>query len=462
MAAGTSPQIAGEGIGAETQAHEHGHLTDAETLTAAGELLRAAAESANQTAAIQTMDLQQQVARLQALLEVSRQVHSTTREDEVLETVLRIVVRELEMAGAAFTGSELTYGEAIPEASEGNPHGIYTYPLDDREGKRMTELIVAPPEGRPITLYEADFLEGLSLQAAVALENARNHERNLQWARVQQDLDAARQIQRSLLPQRMPSVTGYSIAVRSQTCYEVGGDYVDIISLPDGGILMAVADVAGKGLASAIMATSFRAAFRAMAVTGISLDVLATRMNQHHWLEGEEARRRYVTAIFLRLDPNKGEVEIVNAGHNPGFVITPNGADGETGGQVAHQIDAAGTPLGLLPGMTYTSEILPMPQGSRLLFYTDGLTEVFHGEEEFGQDRLLLEFSNTPTGKADGILEALWVAIHGFSGGGPQEDDMTALVLCHLDPGEVSAPDSSEPKSEIKFDSDCTSMRVSA
>ena len=429
---------------------DHSAQKDAETLSAATELLMAA----SQTAAVQTMDLQQQVARLQALLEVSRNVHSTTREDEVLETVLRIVVRELEMAGAAFTGSELTYGEPIPELSVANPHGIYTYALDDREGKRMTELVVAPPEGRPITLYEADFLEGLSLQAAVALENARNHERNLQWARVQQDLDAARQIQRSLLPQRMPSVEGYSIAVRSQTCYEVGGDYVDIISLPDGGILMAVADVAGKGLASAIMATSFRAAFRAMAVTGITLDLLATRMNQHHWLEGEEARRRYVTAIFLRLDPEAGEVEIVNAGHNPGFVIAPDGTE--------HQIDAAGTPLGLLPGMTYTSERLPLGKGSRLLFYTDGLTEVFCGEEEYGQDRLLLEFSNTPTGKADAILDALWLSIHGFSGGGPQEDDMTALVLCHLPASDSAANEVTEPKSEIKFDSDCTSVRVSA
>ena len=376
-----------------------------------------------QTTAAQTMDLQQQVARLQALLEVSRQVHATTREDEVLESVLRIVVRELEMAGAAFSGTELSYGEAPRRGEGGVVSGLLTYPLDDREGKRMTELIVAPPEGREITLYETDFLEGLALQAAVALENARNHERNLQWARVQQDLDAARQIQRSLLPQEMPAIPGYSIAVKSQTCYEVGGDYVDIISLPEGGIIMAVADVAGKGLASAIMATSFRAAFRAMAITGVSLDLLATRMNQHHWQEGEEARRRYVTAIFLRLDPRRGELEIVNAGHNPGFVITPDG--------VQHQIEAAGTPLGLLPGMTYNSERLPFGKGSRLLFYTDGLTEVFLEDEEFGQDRLMLEFSNTPTQQADGILDALWIAIHGFSGGGPQEDDM--------DPGSVSS-----------------------
>jgi sigma-B regulation protein RsbU (phosphoserine phosphatase) len=405
-------------------------------------------------AVTQTMDLQQQVARLQALLEISRQVHSTTREEEVLESVLRIVVRELEMAGAAFSNSELSYGDAPAKDADGHFSGVYTYALDDREGKRMTELIVAPPDGRAITLYEADFLEGLVLQAAVALENARNHERNLQWARVQQDLDAARQIQRSLLPQEMPHVPGFSIAVRSQTCYEVGGDYADIIHLPDGSLLLAVADVAGKGLASAIMATSFRAAFRAMAVTGIPLDQLATRMNQHHWQEGEEARRRYVTAIFLKLDTERGEVEIVNAGHNPGFVVDPDGTQ--------HQIEAAGTPLGLLPGMSYSSEVLCFGRGSRLLFYTDGLTEVFLEDEEFGQDRLLQEFSNTPTGKADGILEALWVAIHGFSGGGPQEDDMTALVLCHLAGAESLPENQPDPRIEVSTESDCTSVQVSA
>jgi len=159
-----------------------------------------------------------------------------------------------------------------------------------------------------------------------------------------------------------------------------------------------------------------------------------------------------VTAIFLRLDPKRGEVEIVNAGHNPGFVITPDA--------VQHQIEAAGTPLGLLPGMNYSSERLPFNRGSRLLFYTDGLTEVFLGDEEFGQDRLMLEFSNTPTQQADGILDALWVAIHGFSGGGPQEDDMTALVLCHLpDTAPVSTPRSAVSS---EADSDCQTVQVSA
>jgi len=342
------------------------------------------------------------------------------------------------MAGAAFPGTGLVYGdgeepnpetEAAPADVNGTAPNclnasakLPAFPLDDREGRRMTELVVAPPDGRELTIYEADFLEGLALQAAVALENARNHKRNVEYARVQQDLDQARGIQRSLLPQHLPVIEGYSVAYRSATCYEVGGDYLDILEQADGNLLIAVADVAGKGLASAIMSTSFRSAFRAMAIDGLPLEELATRMNQHLWQDGEEARRKYVTAIFVRLYPAEGEIEVVNAGHNPGFGIH---ADGST-----CFFQATGTPLGLLPGMRYASERCPFPRGSRLLFYTDGLTEAFRGDEEFGAERLMENFSKCLSPKADGILEALWKAIGDFVEGGPQGDDMTALVLC--------------------------------
>ncbi len=370
----------------------------------------------------ETIDLQQQVARLQALLEASRQVHSTIHENEVLEQVLRIVVRELEMSGAAFPSTGLVYGDDPSQAIGIDKDSLLSWPLEDRDRNRMTELVVVPPDGRELTLYESDFIEGLALQAAVALENARYHKRNVAFARVQQDLDQARTIQRSLLPQQLPNIAGYSLAFRSNTCYEVGGDYLDIVEQPDGTLLIVVADVAGKGLASAIWSVSFRAALRGMAVTGMPLDELATRMNQHHWAEGEEARRRYVTAIFLRLNPETGEIEVVNAGHNPGFLVAP--------GAEPHEFNAAGTPLGLLPGMTYTSERGHFTQGARLLFYTDGLTEVFKGDEEYGPERLMNEFSTCPAEKADGILDALWTAIEAFSEGGPQGDDMTALTLC--------------------------------
>ena len=229
-------------------------------------------------------------------------------------------------------------------------------------------------------------------------------------------------IQRSLLPQTLPEIAGYSVAFKSVTCYEVGGDYLDIVEQPDGSLLMAVADVAGKGLASAIMATSFRAAFRAMAVQGMPLAELGDADEPAPLAEGEEARRRYVTAIFMRLHPETGAVEVVNAGHNPGFLVHPGGE--------AVEFESTGTPLGLLPGMRYSSQKSVFIPGARLLFYTDGLTEVFRGDEEFGPERLLDEFSKCRTDKADDMLGAIWTAIEDFAEGGPQGDDMTALALC--------------------------------
>jgi phosphoserine phosphatase RsbU/P len=371
---------------------------------------------ANTPAQIDIVDLQQQVARLQALLETSRQVHSTVQLEELLNTVLRIVVRELELPGALITEPRMIYGVMPAEPWEGCPR----FPLQTKDGHLLAELVVAPPIGRVLSLYEEDFLEGLSLQAGVALENARYHERNLEWTRVQRDLEAARLIQRSLLPQQMPEIPGYSIAFRSTACYEVGGDYVDIVELPGGAQIMTVADVAGKGLASAIVGTAFRSAFRAIAGAGVPLAELAVRLNDQHYSEGMEAQRRYVTAIFLRLEPAAHTLEVVNAGHNPGFLVTGNSAQ---------ELKASGTPIGLVPGMQYSSETFAFPIGSKLLFYTDGLTEVFKGDDEFGTERLMSSFSGSQLTESAAILEALWRELHDFCGGAHQEDDMTALAL---------------------------------
>ncbi len=367
------------------------------------------------------LNLQQQVARLQALLHASRQVHGSIALREVLMTALEIAVRELELEGAAITEPRLQYGEMPPEPWT----GCARLPLHEREGIRTSEVVIHC--ARQLTLSEEDFLEGLVLQTSVAAQNARFHERDLEWARVQQDLNAARALQRSLLPERMPDVPGYDVAVRSSTCFEVGGDYVDILEMPDHQQIMIVADVAGKGLASAIVSTAFRAAFRALAISGLSLKIIAERLNQHHWDEGEETRRKYVTAFLIRLDCKSGQLEIVNAGHNPGFLIP--GSAGVL--QVTPiLLKASGPPLGILPGSQYESEQLAFTDGSRLLVYTDGLTEVFKGEEEFGEERLLATFTSSPGTAGAPALAHLWTSVHEFSGTTVQVDDMTALAVC--------------------------------
>jgi sigma-B regulation protein RsbU (phosphoserine phosphatase) len=362
------------------------------------------------------LGLQRLVARQQALLEASRQVHGTIVLRDVLMTALRIAVRELEVDGAAITDPKLQYGEMPPEPFEGCARLSFAA----SEGAVAGEMVIAC--GRSLSMEEEDFLQGLVLQTAVAAQNARNHERNVEWARVQQDLDAARVLQRSLLPKQMPDMPGYDLAVRNTTCYEVGGDYVDLIEMGEGLQIMIVADVAGKGLASAIVGTAFRAAFRALALSGLPLKTIAERLGQHHWEEGEETRRKYVTALLLRLDCREARLEWVNAGHNPGFLLVDGSSEPVL-------LESSGPPLGMLPGMQYEAAEHALPAGSRLVVYTDGLTEVFQGREEFGEERLLASFRACAEATSEAALAHLWTCIGDFCGHAPQNDDMTALAL---------------------------------
>jgi serine phosphatase RsbU (regulator of sigma subunit) len=126
------------------------------------------------------------------------------------------------------------------------------------------------------------------------------------------------------------------------------------------------------------------------------------------------------------------EMEIVNAGHNPAFLVS-------SGDTPPRLVEASGTPLGMLPGSRYAIERVPIEPGARLLLYTDGLTEIFRGEEEFGQERLMetfrelgkLQITNSDQ-PAEDTLTSLWTTLDTFSDGAPQQDDMSAIALCRL------------------------------
>jgi phosphoserine phosphatase RsbU/P len=282
--------------------------------------------------------LEQQLVRVQALLEASRSVHASLDLAAVLQEAARIAVLELELAGAWFTEPHVGYER--PSLSAGSvtadsTHSDAELQLLSRDGAPLSSFRYRLQPGQQLSLYERDFLDGLVLQTALAFENAVHHQQRLHWARVERDLDAARAIQQSLLPQSLPHLQRFSIAARSRACYEVGGDYLDVVPEPDGSFLIVVADVAGKGLASALISTSFRSAFRALARQQLPLPELAERLGQQHWEEGDEARRRYVTAIFCRLDPSTATLTVVNAGHNAGLLLHDDPAQHELLGPAA-------------------------------------------------------------------------------------------------------------------------------
>lgn len=377
----------------------------------------------------ETIELQQKLFRVQSLLEAARRVHSTIRLEDVLAEVLKIAAKELEADGAFFVSPsaqlqsrKAVYGDVPDDWSRwtdtDQAPGYASAVLPGERGEAMAHLVVYRRE--PLSLEESDFLEGLALQSALAIGNAQHYERAIEWERVKLDLNAARAIQRSLLPNSVPDIPGYFLTFRSTTCYEVGGDYVDAVCLPDGRLSIVLADVAGKGLASAMISTTFRSSFRAIAGAGLPLHEMAMRLNQLHWQEGLEARRRYVTAVLLCVDPATHTMEFVNCGHNPAFLVA---------GERRIRIGASGPPLGMLPDRSYEIESFPISEGNQILLYTDGLTEVFSGDDEFGEDRLMDLIPDAPR---PGLLDQVWQTLNRFTGGARQTDDMTALYLCRI------------------------------
>jgi serine phosphatase RsbU (regulator of sigma subunit) len=293
-------------------------------------------------------------------------------------------------------------------------------PLVSKGGEPITRLVVLRP-GRRMSLEEVDFLEGLAHQATLAMENAFQHARAVAFERVKQDLAAARTIQQSLLAAKMPERDGFAFSSRAMTCYEVGGDYLDVVELEPGTCVLVMADVAGKGLASAIVAASFRSAFRAAVRGGLGLAELAGQLGDLHYGEGEEARRRYVTAVFAKLDMERKQVEVVNAGHPP---LLFHRGDGRL-----VRYEASGPPLGMLPGMRYDVERRALEAGDSLFLFTDGLTEVFRGDEEFGLERLEAEFVEGSGLEPDSWLGKIYASLEAFSGCGGLVDDRTALIV---------------------------------
>jgi sigma-B regulation protein RsbU (phosphoserine phosphatase) len=183
------------------------------------------------------------------------------------------------------------------------------------------------------------------------------------------DQIAARQIQQTLIPQKLPEIRGYQVETFYKPFREVGGDYFDVIELPGNQTLFAVADVSGKGMPAALLAANIQALVRSIATVEANPLTLARRINKH--LSRYTPAERFATAVFVVLGRDSGEFTYVNAGHNAPILLG-------CGSPAA--LEPTGVPLGLFPEAAYealTSSLLP---GGALLLYTDGLTDAISGE----------------------------------------------------------------------------------
>jgi len=238
--------------------------------------------------------------------------------------------------------------------------------------------------------------------------------------RIQADLDRAVRIQRDFLPKADPRIDGYDIAGVNVPCYEVGGDYFDFIPVGADRLGIAIADVSGKGISAALLMASLRAALLAEIRSDHPPEQLAARLSD--FVHDSSGPSSFVTFFFAELETGTGALRYVNAGHNPPFILAPDGAP--------RTLPSSGHPLGMFTGSAYEAGRAHLAPGEIAVLFTDGIPEGRNSEGEPFTDKRLIEVVRDFRGlPAKEICREVLDAARGFVCGTQPCDDVTLVVV---------------------------------
>ncbi len=298
----------------------------------------------------------------------------------------------------------------LPIAVENRPKGLLV--VGDKESRRGVGPFLAS-DRRTLALF--------ANQAAIALENARLHREALERERLEREMQVAAEIQRQILPKGAPAVPGYQLVGWNRPARQVGGDYYDLLALPDGRMELVVGDVSGKGIPAALMVSTLHSALRLLLDQAGFGPSLLDRLNRH--ILESTAPNKFITMLIAELEPWSGILRYLNAGHNPGLLLRAESGRVE-------ELSAGGVPLGLLPNSRYLPREVVMEPGDLLCIYSDGITEAESvTEEEFGTERLIDILRRHGGRPLQEVLEEIQTAVARFATGMPQYDDQTVVLL---------------------------------
>lgn len=270
-------------------------------------------------------------------------------------------------------------------------------------------------------LYPA--LHSLSAQVASALQQIKTYYDSLDYQATLQELEFAGRIQASFLPNEMPSLTGWELAVTLLPARETSGDYFDIIPFSDGRVGFLIADVTDKGLGAALYMALSRTLFRTFALEyGASPEIVFYSVNERIL---QDARANlFVTAFYAILDLQTGQLSYANAGHNPPMLISPR-----NGGAI-QALTPTGMPIGIDNEEVWTQATTQITPGDTLVMYTDGIPDAQDRESSPFRERRLIEVVQAnSTVSAQEMQVAILDNVQAFVGDAPQFDDITLLVI---------------------------------
>jgi phosphoserine phosphatase RsbU/P len=263
-----------------------------------------------------------------------------------------------------------------------------------------------------------ELLQTLAIEASTVLENARLLEEERAKQRIEEELDVARRIQQSLLPHSLPKEGWFVVQGSSESSHQVGGDYFDVVAIGPGTWSMVVADVSGKGVSSALLASFLQGAFLSASPTTDIPDVLS-RINT--FLNDRAEHGKYATMFYSKLD-SAGRLSYSNAGHCPPLLVRKSGQ--------IETLEATSLPVGLVPGSSFGLRYQDLAPGDRLVLYTDGVTEAQNDAGEFfGRKRLRDAVQSAGRAGCAEMYAAIQTAILAFTAGAEQADDLTLVVM---------------------------------
>ncbi len=307
------------------------------------------------------------------------------------------------------------------EADAFNPERLLiAVPLSIKNDVFGVMLIEEAENARRFRARRLEIITGIAQQAALAIQNDMLQQEMVVRERLETEVQLARQIQQTFIPSVLPTHENWQIAARWRTARQVGGDFYDVIELPNNKLGIFIADVADKGMPAALFMALTRTLVHAAVAETSSPAAALRRVNDS--LLPDTQQGMFITAVYGELDLNAGTFTYVNAGHNPPFWVKTDGS--------LEKLSRTAIALGVQEQPIIEERTISFKPGDTVLLYTDGLTEAFSPDGElFGEVRLLDVMASLAAGTAEEVIASIEECLNDFIDPLPLGDDMTMLAI---------------------------------
>jgi sigma-B regulation protein RsbU (phosphoserine phosphatase) len=303
---------------------------------------------------------------------------------------------------------------------------LYAFPLSVKGtllGVLLAEEAPSPSEVPSYHVRERrlEILTGITQQTALAIQNDRLQSEVVERERLEREMQLARTIQRTFLPQQLPTLPNWDLDVRWRTARQVGGDFYDFLELPNGKLGLVIADVADKGMPAALFMTLVRTLIRAAVQEEESPAAVLEEVN--NLMIPDTQNGMFVTVIYAVISLDTGHMVYANAGHNLPLLL-------RTSSKEVSQLPKGGIALGILKDIHLEDHSNLLEPGDCVIFYTDGVTEAFSPDEEmYGEEHLHETIRAADSTSASTVLDAIDDSVIEFIGDNPRADDLTMVAI---------------------------------